>query len=128
MSDTANASVAAEAPQVDREMLLKTAFDQIHTGVYAPAFMQKLAAHNIVPESDEQAQQLLDLGWQLREIYEQQKTAAASPQSQLIKLASSNLGLHDHQQQNIRGNVAASLMQADQRIAAAADILTALTS
>lgn len=59
--------------------------------VHQPAFFSKLAAHNIHPQSAEEAQALLDMGNVLWEAHCNEQEKAAQAQSSVVVKAASDL-------------------------------------
>lgn len=59
--------------------------------VYAPVFFQKLAAHGIAPQSEDEAKELLSLGSALRTQYEQHQRKTASDRTQQLRALRASL-------------------------------------
>lgn len=74
------------------EMTVEQAQGTLHATVRCPVFFNKLAAdHDIVPQTEKEAQQLLDLSDKLRVAQSQEHTKSAGQRNEFLSAASAEL-------------------------------------
>lgn len=80
-------TTATQPTPMEPQAAIQLLTEQVHQ----PAFFSKLAAHNIHPQSAEEAQALLDMGNVLWEAHCNEQEKAAQAQSSIVVKAASDL-------------------------------------
>jgi hypothetical protein len=121
--------VSTQAPAAQDQEKIAAAIDHVYQTVHLPQFFAKLAqAYNIAPQTDEEAQQLLDIAEQQRQrAYAKQAAQLRDQNSLIAKTAQLCTGQADSYDQldAYARQAAQQLITSDQNLRAAAQYLAA---